>query len=397
MNISDDAVPIRKLDDSTLIQKFVEGESSLLSNQTLRVETSFDAIALMAKKEGVVATIKEVARKRTILVRYKSQYWQLVHSALLTQSFIPTNYPDQQGFIQYCRHEIPPGYQVNYAEARFLWKEWWMQRRKYTTQSIQLDILIFTRDKWYPVREIISNEGVLFITTLVGDTILSGSDQIAWLNRIPKPGTTPGVVGQLQARQVLQPNEVTTSDTILEQAQSMPPGSATSASSQDREAEVPTLDLSNPLSAPSITQPTRPPFIPGLPGREVGATRMPGRASLPLSSGSTKKLPDLDDVQVVSPGQPLPPPAAARVEETTTGWVDVPTQPAEVYPSASETLQSNLSMPVVQTYPDVAPLVDIGAVLRFGQGRLYISTAIGELVVEGADLKFWLTRSSEPS
>ncbi|MBL1173735.1 hypothetical protein [Pantanalinema sp. GBBB05] len=173
------------LDDLVLIQKFIRGETTLLANQRLRVESVFDSIQLLAKRGGLIATIKQSSEGLAVLLRRDSDYYGLVHQCLLDRSFMPTGVIDASGFEQYCLCRVPAGYKLNCTEARALWKEWWMSARHGNRSSIQTNLLIFTRNTWYPIREIACNQGTVFISTLVTEVMLQGTDQVIWLSRLP--------------------------------------------------------------------------------------------------------------------------------------------------------------------------------------------------------------------
>lgn len=308
MSVLDDAVPFRKLDDQSLIQGFVESRSALLSNQQLRIESTFDARQLLARKEGVVATIKQVNNQEVVLVRHKSDFWQMIHEALVAAHFIPLSYPDKKGFIEYQKHEIPAGYTLSYDEARLLWKDWWIRKRKYNSQTIQMELLLMVRKRWFPVRDIISNEGTLYITTLVGDITLSGSDCVAWLTRTDKqsPGSHLG-------RRLATPG-----------------------------ANPSTNAIPNQPAAPTGAHP----YAHHIP------RKLPPTNSLPSST------PAPTPAQSVAPTQRQQPPTQLGTAETTTTHANLKT------------------------------------VIRSEQGRLFIRTAIGEVVVEGANLKCWLHQAN---
>lgn len=265
------------LDDETLIQQFVNGEVTLAANQNLRVESAFQSTQLLAKRGGLIAAIKKVGDRSVVLLRQKSDYTELIHQILLKCHVIPTGMADQAEFEQYQKSEIPAGYQVNYTEARALWKEWWKNTRQSNPYSIQIELLIFARNTWYPVRNIVCNDSNLFVATLATEVAFQGSERIVWLSRQSAP---------------------------------LPASAA------------------RPLTCPapaSLNQSTR--------------------ALSVASSASVAAV----------PAAVVPNPSVSR-----------------------ETLDGRAFNP------------DLRQVLRFRQGKLYITTALGEIVVEGRDLKFWL-------
>ena len=179
---------MQTLDDITLIQQFICGEATLAANQKLRIEPAFNSIQLLAKRGGLIATMQRFGSRQTVLLRQASDYSATMRQILLARQFVVVpGAGDQPGFEQYRADEIPAGYEVTYSTAKAMWKEWWRTACQKSSHGIQLDILIFARDTWYPIRNIICSQGVLFITTLVSEVSLEGSDQLTWLRRLPPP------------------------------------------------------------------------------------------------------------------------------------------------------------------------------------------------------------------
>lgn len=269
-------------DDAALVSQFLNREA-FAANQNLRVEPAFDSVQLLAKRGGMVATLKVVKGIKTVTLRRGSEYSNLVHHVLIEQNYIPVSQSSQAEVIQYEARHIPAGYKLHCAEARFLWKEWWTGIRDGNRNSIQTDLLIYTRNTWYPIREVACSQGVLFVTTLVSEFVFQGADQVIWLTKSPNEANqTPAQVNEAKER----------AKAFL---------AATRSGSR--------LFSDQPI-APTNQQP-------------VAALPTPG-------SGACNRNPE-DDF-----------------------------------------------------HPDLRQVV------KFHQGKLYIATALGEIVVEGANLKFWL-------
>lgn len=276
------------LDDLVLIQKFIRGETTLLANQRLRIEPVFDSTQLLAKRGGLIATIKQGAAGLIILLRRDSDYYSLVHQCLLDRSLMPTGEIDQAGFERYCPCRVPAGYKLNCTEARSLWKEWWMSARNGNRSNIQTNLLIFTRNTWYPIREIACNQGTVFITTLVTEVMLQGTDQVIWLSRLPGEA--------------------------LASAKEHHPATPAVRSSHDQ------------MGRPTV-------------GRSPAPN--PSEATLSANGSSLPKQVDESEVGISS---------------------------AVLHP-------------------------DLRHVVKMRQGKLYITTALGEIVVQGGNLQFWLQGS----
>ncbi|HEY9690818.1 MAG TPA: hypothetical protein V6D15_01300 [Oculatellaceae cyanobacterium] len=172
------------LDDFSLIEKFIKGEGELLSNPNLRVESTFKTDQLLAKNGTFVAVIADKNPVEAVSVNTASKYFDLMNQVLLKYSFVPVGEIERSKLIQYEPHPIPAGYKVNYTSAKMLFKKWWAHHRAINNHEIKLDLLILTRSKWYPIRNISYNPGTLFFKTLVDEIHLHNEDGIVWLSRI---------------------------------------------------------------------------------------------------------------------------------------------------------------------------------------------------------------------
>jgi hypothetical protein len=280
------------LDDAALIQQFVKRKVTLLANQSLRVEPAFDSTQLLAKRGGLIATIKLVKGVCAIGVRRGSEYAQQVHQVLVENHFIPISALDQSEFWQYEECQPPAGYKLHCTEAKFLWKEWWSRVRYSNRNAIQTDLLIQVRDTWYPIREAVCSQGLLYVTTLVSEFVFKGSDQTIWLSKLP--------------------NE-----------------------------------------SPSCL------------------STVPAATSPPAAPSAERQLPNQPLRQ-----QPFKPPAISGKEPASRSAASVPT---EVPLSRSK-----------ESLADQAFRPDLREVVEIRQGKLYIMTALGEIVIEGNNLKFRL-------
>jgi hypothetical protein len=307
------------LDDIALIRQFVTGETTLAANQNLRVESTFNTLQLLAKRRGVIATAHlNEGKVKTILGRAESEYWGLLHQVVQEYGWMPTDQQDQPGWMKYEHRQIPAGYQVNYTEARLLWKEWWVRSRQSPSSSIQLNLLIFVakRQQWYPIRDIICHEGTLYIKTLVAELILLSNASVVWLN-------------QSAVETVSKPEPSANAQPIDLQSPLVQSPVAQSSQGQFREASLPPLGTTHAIH-----------------GSESVGSPASSRESRTLATPTSQ-----------SPSVP----ASTR-------------SPAEIVPSSSA----------------IAATHKLQGVVKINQNRLHIQTAAGEVVIEGANMRFWL-------
>ncbi len=172
------------LDDATLIKKFVQGETQLLANQSLRIDSSFERIELTTRKGVIIGLYTLNKEPISILVRSGSDYNELLYQSLLEHHFILIGKSNQKGFIEYHQYIPPSGYKVNCTTTVLLWRNWWMGERNAHKHQIQMEILISFKNKWYPISEINSNQGVFNIKTLVGELTLHSGEKIIWVSKL---------------------------------------------------------------------------------------------------------------------------------------------------------------------------------------------------------------------
>lgn len=297
------------LDDLAVVTSFVKGDQKLNANQDLKFESAFNSVRLLARRGGLIGTINYDSAVPTARVR-SSEYWELVNRVLLENCFMPLG-ADSAGFHQYRKVEVPPDYSLQVGEAKMLWREWWKRNRHNpgyaihpSSSTIQMDLLVFVRNTWYPIRDITPDHERLFISTLATEVQLSGKDLIAWLSRTANAESNDRV-----------PQATPTGNT----------GSAQLAATAHSNATTQTDH--------STTRRLPPPPRPSL-------------EHLQQVSGKS------------SSAVPVAVPMSARSKEIS---------------SAS---------------------TDLRHIVRMVDGKLYINTAIGEIVVEGESLTFWLSTTS---
>jgi hypothetical protein len=52
-------------------------------------------------------------------------------------------------------------------------------------------MLVFRQNRWYPIQDIIVNDAIFYVKTLVGEITLSMSDYIVWLEKVEDKQTLP--------------------------------------------------------------------------------------------------------------------------------------------------------------------------------------------------------------
>ena len=459
MSILDNTVPLRKLDDATLVKKFVEGDTGLLANQNLRVEAVFGGSQLLSKRDGVLASLKLDDDPPTALVRANSPYQDLVHQALEQANFLQLNHDPKQGFWNYERRLIPDGYCLHSSEARLLWKEWWLRSRQPQFQGLDMGLLVMIRDQWYPIRDMASSNGMIYVKTLVKEIVTDVSGHLAWLSREDSEAAAKNGVNsvassssknyrRLPGMPVLRSTAHTPQSPVVAQ-QEIPRrhgadengvfGGAAPVRPHDDLLEsvpVPKRQAAQPLKQPMQAQQevqraeteTRSQQRSGQPKdfvqrfvQQITAPRREKESaeeqpevlssvpqakqveSAPISHEVSKLGDDTTILETVSP-------AILRValaeEETILEMGPVPPYVGRATPTVSEPEASpKASHTVVSEAASLRPevpektifesaLADFSTVLKFQEGRIHVATVLGELVIEGEGLKFWLNQAN---
>ncbi|MEH2104928.1 hypothetical protein [Nostoc sp.] len=176
------------LSDLDLIREFVQNsiqkKEVLLSNPALTAQTVYKTNQLTAKSEGVIATAQLSNTLSEFLISSKSTQWELINQALAEYGYLLKGEVDNRGFYQYQYCEVPKGYEMHCTKCVLLWRAWWKYRKYTSRPGIPLELLIRTRDSWYPIRDLIISDGLLYIKTLGSEIALDSEDLVTWLSKI---------------------------------------------------------------------------------------------------------------------------------------------------------------------------------------------------------------------
>jgi hypothetical protein len=171
-----------------LVREFVKcsihKQEVLLANPTLKAETVYKSNQILAKTEGVIATFPLTHTSPEFAIKAKSSYWYLLNEALAERSYMLTGEIDGRGYYYYQYCDLPKGYQMHCTKSVFLWRAWWKYRKCSFQLGIPLELLIRRRDSWYPVKDLIISDGLLYIKTLGTEIAIHSEDLVIWLNKV---------------------------------------------------------------------------------------------------------------------------------------------------------------------------------------------------------------------
>lgn len=241
------------MDDAKLIESFAQGETQPLITKNLRIESAWKTVQLTTAKGEMIGILKMSEEHPYALTKYDSEYWDLIHQILIDNGFVPFGKSNNQpGFFQYQKHEVPKGYKIRYTEARILWKAWWPKQRRQRRYEIQLDMLVFRQNRWYPIQDIIVNDAIFYVKTLVGEITLSMSDYIVWLEKVQEQELLPepDILNNPEVRRVWE-SEVPVEEDVSITAPLIKPTKLTTATPQKVTTEVQKVQTEKPKAPPA--------------------------------------------------------------------------------------------------------------------------------------------------
>ncbi len=188
---------IFELDDSKLIEKFVQGSNQLLASDNLRLEVNGALSQLLTRNGDPIAIMYLQNQPRTVIVKHGSPFLESIDRLLIERDFVMFGDANRAGFIEYKHYVTPAGYRIWNTDPAILWKKWWPTERFQDKQRFNMDILVSFKNNWYPVQNIIVSAGTFTIKTIAGQLILKREDKVLWLAQIMQESMT-GVTGNLQ-------------------------------------------------------------------------------------------------------------------------------------------------------------------------------------------------------
>jgi hypothetical protein len=166
------------------VQNSIQKKETLLANPSLTAQTVYKSNQLSAKTEGVIASSQLTNTSAEFSINATSSHWEVMNEALADNSYILTGELDSRNCYIYKYCELPKGYKMHCTKSVILWRAWWKYRKNALRPGIPLDLLIRTRDSWYPVRDLIISDGLLYIKTLGSEIAIHSEDLVMWLSKI---------------------------------------------------------------------------------------------------------------------------------------------------------------------------------------------------------------------
>jgi hypothetical protein len=172
------------LDDSKLVEKFVQGSNQLLASANLRLEVNGGVSQLMTRTGDAIAIMYLQNKPRNVITKNSSPFLELIDRMLIERDFVMFGDASRAGFTEYRHYVTPAGYRVWYTDPAILWKKWWPTERFQDKQRFNMDILVSFKNNWYPVQNINVNAGTFTIKTIAGQFALKRDGKVLWLAQI---------------------------------------------------------------------------------------------------------------------------------------------------------------------------------------------------------------------
>jgi hypothetical protein len=177
----------------TIIDYFVRGHKQFISSQGLKLEYTETSIRLSDRESRLVGISKQVNQlQRKVLLSHKSEYREQIEQAALQFGFITKQKSAHPEFSEHHYYEVPEGYQLKYTEVIELWKVWWHNKRyQLNVPNPPIDVLTFTKGKWYSIRDLQPKQGNFIIRTERGEIAIEPEDYVIWLQSKSLPSSEP--------------------------------------------------------------------------------------------------------------------------------------------------------------------------------------------------------------
>jgi hypothetical protein len=175
---------IFQIEDSKLIEKFIQGSNQLLATDRMRLEVNGTVSQLISRNGDPLALMYLQTKPRTVIVKQNSPFLSALDTTLQAQGFVLIGDASRAGFVEYKHYIAPAGYQVFYTEPAIMWKKWWPSERFQNKRRFNMDILVSFKDNWYPIQDIVISAGNFYIKTIAGQLTLLREEKALWLAQI---------------------------------------------------------------------------------------------------------------------------------------------------------------------------------------------------------------------
>jgi hypothetical protein len=170
--------------ESEIIRCFAEGQQQAISSDNLKLEYTETSIRLSNNNGKLIGISKQVNKwQRKVLISNNSVYKSTLIKMLLAAGFIARQKSSHPEFSEYHYYQVPDGYNLKYTEIIQLWRTWWHNKRHQLNVVIApIDLLIFLKGNWYPIKDLQPKQGSFVLLTARGEMAIEAEDYIVWID-----------------------------------------------------------------------------------------------------------------------------------------------------------------------------------------------------------------------
>jgi hypothetical protein len=202
--------------ESEIIRCFAEGQQQAISSENLKLEYTETSIRLSNNNGKLIGISKQVNKwQRKVLISNNSVYKSTLIKMLLAAGFIARQKSSHPEFSEYHYYQVPDGYNLKYTEIIQLWRTWWHNKRHQLNVVIApIDLLIFLKGNWYPIKDLQPKQGSFVLLTARGEMAIEAEDYIVWIDSaestLNKDETrpTPVTAAELESDEMKYPNSL---------------------------------------------------------------------------------------------------------------------------------------------------------------------------------------------
>jgi hypothetical protein len=168
---------------SEIIGYFVQGQKQAIVSGNLKLEYTETSIRLSNNNGQLIGISKQVNKwQRKVLISNKFADKLMLARALVAAGFIARQKSSHPEFAEYHHYQVPDGYSLNYTEVMQLWRTWWHNKRyQLNVASAPIDLLIFSKGNWYPVKDLQPKQGSFVLLTARGELSIEAAEYIVWI------------------------------------------------------------------------------------------------------------------------------------------------------------------------------------------------------------------------
>lgn len=185
MNYPSDRDPNLTTQELEIISYFAQGQKRSISSRNLKLEFTETSIRLSTNNGKLIGISKQTNEwQRKVLIANDSIYRHQIVETLLARDYITRQRSSHPDFSEHHHYRVPKGYQLHYSETIQLWRAWWHDKRdRLNAPNTSIDMPIFTKGNWYPVRDLQPKQGNFTIQTAIGAINCAPEDYVVWLER----------------------------------------------------------------------------------------------------------------------------------------------------------------------------------------------------------------------